>query len=191
MNIKNDALLFQKILLQNVKIKEILERTGSLNLPNWYLGAGCISQTIWNYLHGYNLNKNIFDYDLVYFDESDLSYEAENRAIELCKSEFKDLQIKLDIKNQARVHCWYKDHFGYQINPYKDIYKAIESWPTTATSIGIKTENEEFQYFAPFGLDDIYNMIVRPNKIQITREIYEKKVERWKKCWPKLKIIEW
>ena len=67
----------------------------------------------------------------------------------------------------------------------------LDSWPTTATSIGVKTNNGVLEYYATFELDDILNLVVRPNKEQITKEIYENKVERWKKCWPKLKIIEW
>jgi hypothetical protein len=32
---------------------------------------------------------------------------------------------------------------------------------------------------------------VRPNKKQITREIYKTKVDRWTAIWPKLTIIDW
>ncbi|MGV1990112.1 hypothetical protein ACQZ5N_26190, partial [Agrobacterium sp. 22-221-1] len=32
---------------------------------------------------------------------------------------------------------------------------------------------------------------VRPNKKQITREIYETKVDRWIKLWPELAIVGW
>ncbi|AHK04607.1 hypothetical protein X971_4768 [Agrobacterium tumefaciens LBA4213 (Ach5)] len=33
--------------------------------------------------------------------------------------------------------------------------------------------------------------VVRPNKKQITREIYEKKIGRWIKLWPELTIVDW
>jgi hypothetical protein len=36
----------------------------------------------------------------------------------------------------------------------------------------------EFECCAPFGLDDLFGLVVRPNKRQITRAIYEAKVER-------------
>lgn len=188
---KSNSTPVKEIILSNNLINEILQRAEKLNLPNWYLGAGCIAQTIWNYFHGYDLNKYINDYDLVYFDNSDLSYEAENKIIEKVKNEFKDLQINLDVKNQARVHVWYKEHFCYAISPYKNIEEAIDTWPTTATSIGVKIINDEFIYYAPFGTHDILSMIAKPNKVQITKEIYESKVERWKNCWPELKIEEW
>ena len=187
----NNEERFKKIILSNNLILEILRRVEKLNLPIWYLGAGCITQTVWNHFHKYDLNKNISDYDLVYFDNNDLSYEAEDNIIEKVKAEFKDIQVDIDVKNQARVHLWYKEHFGYSIQPYKNIEEAIDTWPTTATSIGVKIINKEFVYYAPFGLNDIINMTARPNKVQITKEIYEKKVGRWKKCWPELKVVEW
>jgi uncharacterized protein len=45
--------------------------------------------------------------------------------------------------------------------------------------------------YAPFGLTDLLNMIVRPNKMQITRELYEAKTERWTRLWPKLQRLPW
>ncbi len=58
-------------------ISRILENASRLKLPNWYLGAGCIAQTVWNFQHGFHLTHGIRDCDLVYFDPSSTSYEAE------------------------------------------------------------------------------------------------------------------
>ena len=66
----------KKIILSNKKIVFILKKLQEYNLDSYYLGAGCISQTVFNYYHGYNLDNNINDYDIVYFD-NDLSYEKE------------------------------------------------------------------------------------------------------------------
>lgn len=188
---RTDKEKLKEIIFKNGIVAEILYRAEKVNLPNWYLGAGCIAQTVWNYFHDYELNNNINDYDLVYFDENEMSYEAEDLIIEKVKDEFRDLHINLDVKNQARVHLWYKEHFGYSIKPYNNIEDAISSWPTTSTSIGIKIINDKLVYYAPFGINDLMNMTVRANKKQITMDIYEGKIERWKKCWPKLNIIEW
>lgn len=53
----------------------MLNRAAILNLPNWYLAAGALSQTIWNKLSSLPPDTGISDYDLVYFDDSNLSYE--------------------------------------------------------------------------------------------------------------------
>ena len=40
-------------------------------------------------------------------------------------------------------------------------------------------------------LNDLLGLIVRPNKVQIIKEIYENKVLRWKTNWPDLNVIPW
>ena len=183
--------LLLRIVLENPVVKNVLDSTGELGLPNWFVGAGCIAQTVWNKYHGYELTQNISDIDLVYFDNNDLSYEGEDEIISRTKSKFSGMPISIDVKNQARVHLWYGKHFGYDITPYSSIEDALRSWPTTATSIGIRRENEGYTVFAPFGLDDLLGLIVRANKVQINEDIYKSKVERWTKCWPKLKVVPW
>jgi hypothetical protein len=44
---------------------------------------------------------------------------------------------------------------------------------------------------APFGLDDLFGLVVRPNKRQITRAIYKAKVDRWRSIWPWLTFLPW
>jgi hypothetical protein len=44
----------------------------------------------------------IRDYDLVYYDASDLSYEAEGLAIQAGKRHFADIAVEVEIRNQAR-----------------------------------------------------------------------------------------
>lgn len=68
---------------------------------------------------------------------------------------------------------------------------AINTWPTTATAIGVRKTGEEWNIYAPFGLNDLFGMVVRANKTQITKEIYEKKVNRWTQRWPGLTVIPW
>jgi hypothetical protein len=62
-------------LSQNDIVSEILNQAPSLAMPNWYLGAGCIAQTVWNLVHGFKPTAGIKDYDLVYHDASDISFE--------------------------------------------------------------------------------------------------------------------
>ncbi|MFD0869238.1 nucleotidyltransferase family protein [Paenibacillus residui] len=54
-----------------------------------------------------------------------------------------------------------------------------------------KNDNDTWRLYAPFGLNDLLGLIVRPNKVQIIKEIYEKKVLRWKTNWPDLNVIPW
>ena len=43
----------------------------------------------------------------------------------------------------------------------------------------------------PFGVDDLFKLVVRPNKVQITAPIYEAKVARWRPLWPHLTFVPW
>jgi hypothetical protein len=186
------AALLQKILMQNFAIKTVLDRASGLSLPNWYLGAGCIAQTVWNHYSKRPLLDNISDMDLVYFEDQKLEFEAEDEKVKKVREVFSDIPVPIDLKNQARVHLWYEKHFGYAIKPYRSVEEAIKTWPTTSTAVAVKYNEEgKFIIYAPFGLDDLLGLTVRPNKTQITEEIYLKKVARWKTCWPDLTIIPW
>lgn len=176
--------------LQNPWLKTVFTRTPELGLPNWYVGAGALCQTVWNDEHEFPLTEHISDIDLVYFD-SDLSEESESNHILNTQKCFSDIPIHIDLKNQARVHLWYEDRFGYPIAPYISVEQAIATWPTTATAVGMTLDNDILTVCAPFKLDDLFNLVVRPNKLQITRAIYEAKVSRWQKHWPKLQIVGW
>ncbi|MDP2926873.1 MAG: nucleotidyltransferase family protein [bacterium] len=181
-----------QILGKNQSVQAILNRANDLNMPNWYLGAGGIVQTAWNVLHGFDAENGIKDYDLVYYDAGDTSYEGEDFFIQKGRELFKDISVPVEIQNQARVYLWYEKHFGRPIDQYKSVEEAISTWPTTATSVGVKKEkNGEWRVYAPFGLDDLLGMVVRANKAQITEKIYQDKINRWIKIWPDLKIIPW
>lgn len=182
--------LLKTILLKNLTLKIILERLENYGLSNYYVAAGAINQTVFNYYHGYPSNYLIDDYDIVYYDE-DLSYEKEDKIIKEITKLCKGLNVKIDVKNQARVHLWYEKKFGHPIEPNKSVEEAISKWGTTATCIGVRLEKKNLVVFAPYGLNDLFNLIIRPNKKDFIKRDYDLKTKRWKKKWPKLTVIPW
>ena len=173
-------------------LKKALDGLKGLDIPEYCIGSGCIAQTVWNYLYGKSITYGISDLDIAYFDDTDLSADSENEMIHFIKNNLDDIPFPLDIKNQARVHLRYKDRFGYDIYPAASLHDAIDRWPTTATSIGVRIEKDgELIVYASFGLSDLFSGIVRPNKAQIIESIYQSKVDKWIKKWPKLKIVPW
>ncbi len=44
---------------------------------------------------------------------------------------------------------------------------------------------------APFGLADLFAMVVRPNTTLVPRAVYETKAERWQRVWPGLTVLPW
>ncbi len=191
-NLEEQIQDLEKILLKSSLIVNVLKLAPKLGIPNWYLGAGCIAQTVWNHFHGFDLTTGIKDCDLVYYDSSDLSYEAEDVYVQKSKKLFKNISNPVEIINEARVHLWYEKKFSRKINAYKSVEEAINEWPTTATGVAVKyKKNGKFEIYAPYGLNDLFGLILRPNKIKITEDIYLEKVKRWKSIWPKLKVIPW
>jgi hypothetical protein len=162
-----------------------------LALPNCWLVAGAVFQTFWNGAHGYSPLHGIHDVDLVYFDPDDLSEDAENDHSSRINRRFANLKVKFDVKNEARVHQWYEDRFGYPINAYTSVESAMETFPTTAGAIGVRSTGQKLEAYAPFGFDDLMNFVIRPNKRQITRAIYADKVARWKPNWPQIRYLDW
>lgn len=176
---------------RNALLDEILCRGDEIALPDWYLCAGCIAQTVWNIVFGRPPHTDIKDIDLIYFDPADLSRAQEACHEDRIRTLFSDCPIRFDVKNQARVHMWYRQAFGYDIAPYRSSVEAIATFPTTATCVGLRTDARRVRVVAPYGLRDLLGGIIRPNKRQVTAEIYAAKVERWRRHWPDLVFLPW
>ncbi len=180
-----------RVVLASPVLQPVLERWDQLALPDCWLAAGALAQTFWNAAHELPPEHGISDIDIVYFDDRDLSEQAEAAHSARINATFSECRIRLDVKNEARVHLWYERRFGYPIRPYASIQDAVATFPTTATSVGIRPDLETIELCAPFGLNDLVQLVVRPNKAQVTAEIYAAKVNRWKQLWPRLKIMGW
>lgn len=172
-------------------LMDVFHRAGSLTPYPYYIGAGCLVQTVWNELTGRAPEYGIEDIDIIYYDE-DLRYSVEDQMIQRGRELFDRTPIPVNIKNQARVHLWYEEKFGKRLMPYASLESAIDSWPTTVTALGARlTGSGEWQIYAPFGLKDLFGLTLRPNKALITEEIYHSKTFKWKQKWPELKIMPW
>jgi hypothetical protein len=96
---------FVRSVMENPINATILKRLPQLGLNQCYITAGCLFQTVWNQRFGLPPQALIKDYDVFYFDDN-LSWEAEDAVIQQGKSLFGDLDIAVEIKNQARVNLW-------------------------------------------------------------------------------------
>lgn len=179
-------------LAENPVVQALLDVAAEMQLPDWYLGASGVSQTVWNLCHGFDPAAGIRDYDLVYFDSTDLSDESRRDTEDEVARRVAEFGITVDVHNEARVHLWYQKRFGKRIEPYRSTEDAIATWPTTASAVGVRRDRDgRTAVFAPFGLSDLFGMVARPNKAIVSREIYEEKVSRWAARWPRLTVISW
>jgi len=183
---------FQAALRRNRALTEVLARAAAMGLPGWYLVAGSLCQTVWNVVTGQPPDAGILDYDLAYFDGSDLSWDAEDAAIQAAREIFSGLPGPVQVRNQARVHLWYERKFGAPCPPHESAEAAIDTFETTTACLGVRQQPDgQWRIYAPHGLADVFNLVVRPNPVLATREVYEAKAARWQRQWPSLTVLPW
>ena len=176
----------------NRTLGEVLSGAAAMNLPGWYLVAGCLYQTVWNVITGQPPEAGILDYDLVYFDASDLSWEAEDAVIRAGNEVFAGLAAPVQIRNQARVHLWYAQKFGTPCPPHDSTEAAIDTFEATNACLGVRLEpGGRWRVYAPHGLGDVFNLVVRPNPVLAPRHVYQAKTTRWQREWPSLSVLPW
>jgi hypothetical protein len=183
---------FRAVLLCNQTLTEVLTRAAVLALPDWYLVAGCLYQTVWNVTTGRPPEAGILDYDLAYFDASDLSWQAEDAVIQAGQGLFGDLPVPVQIRNQARVHLWYEQKFGVPCPPHAGAEAAIDTFEATTACLGVRLRpGGQWRVYAPHGLSDVFNLVVRPNPVLAPRHVYQAKTARWRREWPSLTVLPW
>ncbi len=179
---------FIERVFQNRNNAIILERLQTVQINDLWLVSGSLFQTVWNTLTNREPTFGIKDYDIFYFNDDDLSWEAENTVINQIEFMFEDLNINVEVRNQARVHLWYEQHFGISYPPLANSCEAIDRFLTPAAMVGVQP-SKTLSLYAPRGLDDISDMVLRPNvSANFKANYYFEKATRWKKSWPELKI---
>jgi uncharacterized protein len=173
-------------------VRGVLERARDFDLPDWWLVSGVLYNSIWNKLTGKPSGHGIKDADLFYFDESDISYEAEDAIIQRGKAVFENVAVPVEIRNQARVHLWFEDRFGAAYPKLNSGSDAIKLFASKTHSVGVRLEPEDsLILLAPFGLNDIFSFRIAPNQALDNRAAHHSKAERQMKLWPELKFVPW
>ena len=149
----------------------VLRVVRDLDLPDAMIFSGAIYQPVWNHLTGRAPDYGIKDYDVAYHDASDTSYEAEDAVIQQVAAAFEPpLRDLVEVRNQARVHLWFADRFGAD-EPYPPLMcsaDALERFVATAFCVGVRMEaDDSLSVFAPFGLDDLFALYLRPNPLRV------------------------
>ncbi len=168
----------------------ILERAPQLGLADWWLTAGCLAQSVWNVACARDIQAGILDYDLFYYDP-DPSWEAEDSVIGSVKALFADLPIEVQIRNQARVPIWYQQKFGIPFGRVGRASDGIDRFPCATVAIGIRRQEARYDVYSPFGLHDLFDGRLRPNRALPIPNVYVDKTDRWQREWPHLTRDPW
>jgi hypothetical protein len=186
-----DEQRFLDLVLADPTVAAVLERAPALGVPDWWLTAGVLFQSVWNGLTGREPGAGIRDADLFYFDP-DTSWAAEDVVIRRGAELFADLPVPVEIRNEARVHLWYADRFGVPApTPFRDCRDAIDSFAAVCCCYGVTADADGVRVYAPHGYDDLFGMVVRPNGGPAPRHVYEAKADRWLGEWPQLTVLPW
>jgi hypothetical protein len=172
-------------ILANRHNRAILARWDALALPDGWLVAGCLFQTVWNLRSGRPPEADIKDYDLFYFDAADLSEEGERRVQARVDALLGDLGVPIEASNQARVHLWYESYFGH---PYEETLGSardgIDRFLVPATCVGVRPG----EVYAPNGLGILYEGVIAMNPLKPHRDLFERKAASYRARWPWLRM---
>ena len=95
----------------------------------------------------------------------------------------------MQIRNQARVHLWFEDHFGEPYAPLATTAEALERFASPACAVGARLErNGELAIVAPFGLEDVFAMRMRPNPHRKPKGL-ARIVANARARWPELVVV--
>jgi uncharacterized protein len=179
---------FIALALENPVNRTLLERLPALGLNDAWLVAGCLFQTVWNIRSGRPPAEGIKDYDVFYFDGSDLSYDAEDREIRRLAEVFADVDATIELRNQARVHLWYPQRFGPGYPQLTSSQDGIDRFLVRCTCIGIQPRSGALALYAPYGLDDLIAGRLRPNPRNLRADRYPEKAANYRGRWPWLSV---
>lgn len=173
-------------------LMDALRGMKTLELNDDWIVAGAVYNAVWNRLTGRPSRQGVTDLDVFYFDRSDLSYEAEDRIIRQGAEAFAGGPVPVEIRNQARVHLWFGQHFGFEIAPIRDCRDSISRFASICYCVGVRLDDrDEIEVFAPYGLADLFSFRIRPNRFCDNRRTHDAKAARAKSLWPELSVDPW
>lgn len=170
----------------------ILEALRALRLSDSWVSSGAIYNTVWNVLTGRPPLTGIKDVDVIYFDDTDISYEAEDRVIRAAETRFAGMPLPVEVRNQARVHLWVPQKFGIAYPQLENATQSLRYYASETHAVAMRLDADgALQTVAPFGLDHMFSFRLVPNHVLDNREAHDKKSARAKSVWPELEVVPW
>jgi uncharacterized protein len=178
-----------EIVRANRGLMQVLKTARLLDLADHLVLAGAVYQGVLNQLTGRELGYGLKDYDLAYFDSSDLTYDAEDAIIRRVRDAFDEpLRSQVEVRNQARVHLWFEAHFGEPYSPLSCTAEAIERFVSPTFAVGVRLEPDgRLHVAAPFGLADLFALRLRPNPRRRTQG-FAQVCANLRRRWPELVV---
>jgi hypothetical protein len=171
-------------------LMHVLTTVRGLGLDDWRVFSGAVYQSVWNAVTGRPVGYGRKDYDLGYFDP-DTSWDAEDAVIKRVAAALDEpFRSEVEVRNQARVHLWFMDRFGEPYEPLTGTDEALARFVAPAFAVGVRLEDDDaISIAAPFGLEDVFSMTLRPNPNRPLARGWDKTVASARSRWPELTVI--
>jgi hypothetical protein len=174
----------EQLIRSDAESMEILRAVETLNLPDWAIGAGFVRSLVWDHLHGYETRTPLTDIDVLYFDPNDTSEAIEKNIDARLQALLPDKPWSA--KNQARMHVISSSP------PFTDTIDGMRNWLETPTAVAVRLERNDLIFLAPFGFDDLLDLVIRPTPAGVRRiDAYRHRVlsKPWLRQWPKVRAM--
>ena len=170
-------------------LMHVLATARGLGLNDWRVFSGAVYQSAWNALTGRPVGYGRKDYDLGYFDP-DTSWDAEDVVIKRVAAAFEEpFRTDVEVRNQARVHLWFPHRFGEPYEALTGTDEALAHFVAPAFAVGVRLEADDtISIAAPFGLEDVFSLTIRPNPHRPLARGWTKAVESATARWPELRV---
>jgi hypothetical protein len=175
----------QSIITSDRERMRVLSLVRELDLPDCWVAAGFVRNCVWDFMHQRSPSPLSHDIDVIWHDP--LQASSGHDAMLEGTLRAKGSALMWSVKNQARMHERNADR------PYLSASDAMRYWPETATAVGVRlSDKTRIEVSAPFGLDDLFALVVRPTERFVTEKqsVYADRMhaKKWQAIWPKHSI---
>ena len=163
-----------------------LRAVADLGLPDCWIGSGFVRAPLWDRLHGFAEPTPLNDIDVIYFDPNDAA-PARDEALEAHLTK-RVAGAPWSVRNQARMHRRNGDR------PYRSSEDALRHWLETTAAVAVRLDRQgQVRLMAPFGLDDVVALTVRPTPHARAQRLADYRArcaaKNWAATWPRVRVL--
>jgi uncharacterized protein len=171
-------------ILEASPVGEVLPALKALDLPDAWLTAGAIRNTVWNHRLKSNLPLN--DLDIVFWSAT--ARHSDELAAEAKLKQQHPTQA-FQVRNQYKYGRWRH----YNRTPLTSVENGLQRFLHTASAVGVRLgPSGAWQWLAPYGIDDLYNGVLRqtPALDVAEKEKAEQRAAALQASCPALQVLE-
>lgn len=96
----------------------------------------------------------------------------------------------IEVKNQARVHLWYEEFFGFPYPPLRSTTDGIDRFLIPSTCVGVRATPAGHELYAPNGVEILYAGRLTPNPLTPHLDLFREKARSYQGRWEWLEVLE-